>query len=155
MFDAAPASQEKEHHFYYEVFRADGVDELIPASVKSAPPPVPPPVPPADARVKALEVALAEKESAESEAVARVKALEAALAEKAAALAEKESALAEKQTMMERAIAEKDQELAEKEVEKERAIASLTAQKQRGSRFWPCFTRTKPGTNTQASHELV
>ena len=66
-FDIARTSQEKEHHFYYEVFRADGVDELIPASVKSAPVPVPLPAPAmasppsADVRVKALEAALAEK----------------------------------------------------------------------------------------------
>ena len=60
--DDARALQEKEHHFYYEVFRAADVDELIPASVKSASAPVLSSAP-AGTHVKALEVALAEKET--------------------------------------------------------------------------------------------
>ena len=58
--DDARALQEKEHHFYYEVFRAADVDELIPASVKSAPAPVLPSGAPADTRLKALETEWAE-----------------------------------------------------------------------------------------------
>ena len=54
------SAQEKEHHFYFEAFRADQIHELIPNSVASAPVMTPA----VDERVRALEAALAEKEKA-------------------------------------------------------------------------------------------
>ena len=62
-------TQENEHHFYYEVFRAASIDELIPKSVGC----VAPAETAKDTRIKELEAALI---------AARADALVAARAEK-------------------------------------------------------------------------
>ena len=122
--------QEKEHHFYYEVFRAADVDELIPASVKSASTPVLQSAAPAGTHVKALEVALAEKET-------KNKALEAALADKEA----------EKEAAVEAALAEKEAENAALKA----SLKAALARKQRSSGFLSCLFRRRADAGARDS----
>ena len=106
-----PLPQEHDHHFYYEVFRADTIGELIPAGIVAITTDADERVKQPEAEKEAMATALVENETALEEKVQ----IERALAEKTA----------EKKLLLQRALevkAENDASMAKLKAEKEADI---------------------------------